>query len=480
MRSVASVVVVLAGCLAGHGPARAQSQPTPEEKVALHFFKDGRSQYDAGQYPEALASFEKAFELAQNDYLRYYLGLTHARLGACEKAVQRLHEITSRLPALAERERQRVETTCLETLAKGALEARDCSRALPFLEQLKGKLKGQAAAWRDDEARRCEGGTADFPLDTPNRRAAYDLLLAARQDATAGNLQKGVERFKLALRFADEPVIRRELAGLEAKQSGCDPARSTLEGLPTSARTPEESRLIETCREYAPHLEVVGTDLYTYASVVHSGLEALRAGKQQVAATLLAPWMPKTSAAGLWALYLDAVFEGAGCEAWRAALGIAPEAGRRAAKEVEARAAKCAVVADPGLEPKVGVTELPPITVGPLTDETTMEGATGWAMLALGAAGMGTGVVFLGLTDLEFRNIEKAKQDRTDATTQAAVTAAEKRAMAAAERHYQDQIIGYVVGGVGIAALVAGILLLTLPGDPPSPDAGPGGLTFRF
>ncbi len=74
------------------------------EKEAFAYYRDGMSAQSDGEYAEALANYEEALKLEENDYDRSYIlynmGLIHASVGDREKALERYHEALEANPRL--------------------------------------------------------------------------------------------------------------------------------------------------------------------------------------------------------------------------------------------------------------------------------------------------------------------------------------------------------------------------------------------
>lgn len=74
------------------------------EKEAFAYYRDGMSAQSDGEYAEALANYEEALRLEENDYDRSYIlynmGLIHASVGDRDKALERYHEALEANPRL--------------------------------------------------------------------------------------------------------------------------------------------------------------------------------------------------------------------------------------------------------------------------------------------------------------------------------------------------------------------------------------------
>jgi len=124
MRTATALTFVLATL--GHpAPASSQEEPAAEadevadaatetDALAQRHFETGRAYFDRGRYEQALAEFQRAFELSGRTVLCYNLYLAHERLGNLAEAVDNLERyladesvdsstLQERLAALRER-----------------------------------------------------------------------------------------------------------------------------------------------------------------------------------------------------------------------------------------------------------------------------------------------------------------------------------------------------------------------------------------
>ena len=140
----------------------------PEEAAANLLYTDGKAAFDAGRYAAALTLFQQAYEVLQNDFIRFNLGRTHAALGQCEKALSHFDELKTRLPP-GPRELRRVdEVSCRLRLAAGHLDGFRCHEALETLAPIDRRVRSP------DERRRFAAlrGTATQCTDVFGTRTA--------------------------------------------------------------------------------------------------------------------------------------------------------------------------------------------------------------------------------------------------------------------------------------------------------------------
>ena len=166
-RSLASGLVA-ATLLALTGLVPPASAQTPEEAAANLLYTDGKTAFDQGRYTQALTLFQQAYEVLQNDFIRFYLGRTQAALGHCDRALAHFGKLSTRLPSGPRQLRRAAEVQCRLRLATGHLDGFRCHEALQTLQPIAKQLD------KPDERRRFAAlqGTAKRCTDVFGTRTA--------------------------------------------------------------------------------------------------------------------------------------------------------------------------------------------------------------------------------------------------------------------------------------------------------------------
>jgi tetratricopeptide (TPR) repeat protein len=131
-------LVALALVLITAPPTDAQA---PEEAAANLLYTDGKAAFDKGDFAQALTLFQQAFEVLQNDFIRFNLGRTHAALGQCDRALVHFGDLTTRLPSGPRELRRAAEVRCRLALGAAHLDGYRCHEALEVLKPIAQKLK---------------------------------------------------------------------------------------------------------------------------------------------------------------------------------------------------------------------------------------------------------------------------------------------------------------------------------------------------
>ena len=190
----------------------------------------------------------------------------------------------------------------------------------------------------------------------------------------------------------------------------------------------------------------------------------------------------------LAALVTDLYYEAGECEAYLARVDAATQGERLRLADAAPRTATCrarvdsdderadtppasdlAPVADPSPEPTIAASS------------STSSGyvVAGWVTLAGGVALLGTGGAFWGLSSAASGDADEAAETWNDpAASSAARAAAWSERQRLSDDATQHQVTAWIMGGLGAAALVTGVILLvTAPGDDEAPVAPTVGLT---
>ena len=84
-----ALALATAALVGGHAPALAAPEASDESSArAKALFANGRSEYNLGHYPEALALFEQAYKAKPRPELLYNIAQCHRLLGNLEQARQ--------------------------------------------------------------------------------------------------------------------------------------------------------------------------------------------------------------------------------------------------------------------------------------------------------------------------------------------------------------------------------------------------------
>ena len=117
------------------------SARSAEEDAANTLYTEGKRAFEEGRHGAALGLFQKAYEVLQNDFIRYYLGRTHAALGQCESALDYFGELKRTLPPAPREERRKVEVSCRLDLATSGLDSYRCHEALETIKPIATRLR---------------------------------------------------------------------------------------------------------------------------------------------------------------------------------------------------------------------------------------------------------------------------------------------------------------------------------------------------
>jgi tetratricopeptide (TPR) repeat protein len=118
--------------------ARAQSA---EEEAANVLYTDGKTAFERGRHGQALNLFQQAYEVLQNDFIRFYLARTYTALNQCESALSHFEAMSERLPSAPREQRRQDEVRCRLRLAAGYLDGYRCHESLETLKPIDRQLK---------------------------------------------------------------------------------------------------------------------------------------------------------------------------------------------------------------------------------------------------------------------------------------------------------------------------------------------------
>lgn len=149
----AAVLVPALGFLLFPSVSRSQRA---DEDAALILYQSGRDRFKAGDLEEALKDLEKAWGLAPNLFIRFYLALTYTGLGRCAEAVPHLEEMGGSLRGDQETARRDALSRCRIRQAREAAQMGDCEKSARLLQGLPEPLPEDLKTQRDDLTGRCE------------------------------------------------------------------------------------------------------------------------------------------------------------------------------------------------------------------------------------------------------------------------------------------------------------------------------------
>lgn len=250
------------GILVSSTPVWAQRA---DEDAALILYQSGRDRYKAGELEEALKDLEKAWGLAPNLFIRFYLALTYTGLGRCTDAIPHLEEMAGQLRGDQETSRRDALSRCRLQQAREASRKGDCEESARRLQALPESLPEDLEAMRADLRGRCEVDRAaakaqkgrceevlpeleaipagDLAPDVAEKRAqwlakcqvevvGFDPQTAAQKAAAVlvreglsrraqGREAEAAVRFEKALKLYDHPHVRVLAARARVSSGAC-------------------------------------------------------------------------------------------------------------------------------------------------------------------------------------------------------------------------------------------------------------------
>ena len=439
-----------------------------EETAALQLFERGKEAFKAKRFEEALPLFEKAQAVVDNVHTQYYLDRALAAVNRCAEALPFLAKVDGQLPESVEDFRLADETRCLRSAATESLGKDNCRAALPMLEKLAGRLKDADETWRAEKATYCSTRATDFPTDTATRKAAYGLYEAGLAAQSAGNLPEAATLLTKTLALSDEPVVRRVLAGVQLRTSGCLAALKTLEGIPASGSTDGDGDLRKACGAYAPRGDLTGEALAKVVDLVTSGLKAKREGRLPDAQHALDQAAKAGNAPAVEALAIDLLFDMQRCKQFAVRIAEASPAVQLALTELGDRMKECGV--DPtvlGAGGGAGATS-DPLAVAAQGRPVDTSKVISWSLVGTGVACLGiAGFMQLDANSLydeasaEFEFANRVSTSPTEgANAYAAGADLEQQGNSSAEK-------AQIFTGLGATFVAAGVTLLFWPeGEP--------------
>lgn len=245
-------------------PVAALAQSADEE-AALILYESGRDRFKAGDLEGSVKDLEKAYSLAPNQFVRYYLALALSGLGRCEDAIPHLQALYGFLKGDQETARREAVAACDLKSAESLSRSGDCpavnrllsglpSTLPPAMAERRSALTGACELLEAEKgavAGRCGQVLADLEgldsetLTPDNSRRRASLLARCRreilgfepqtaaQKAAAVLVQEGLSlqaqgretdaatRYEKALRLFDDPTIRLKAARARVVSGAC-------------------------------------------------------------------------------------------------------------------------------------------------------------------------------------------------------------------------------------------------------------------
>jgi tetratricopeptide (TPR) repeat protein len=370
---------------------RVASAQSVEAEAGKMLYQAGKKAFERRRYAQAAEKFEKALTVAfggqtarADKGLLNMLGRSYAELGRCVEAVPILVAAeTPDAPKPFATARTNAEITCRRELAGLAVAEGRCTDAMPHLKALAKHMKGSQQRWLADAVDGCQEKLTEFDTSTPDRKAAYQLFVAAREQRDKWRLERAADLYGKALAVVDEPLIRVEFAEVLFQRNDCVGVVDALASVPSEHVTEALRIGYDRCREEVAE-----------SSPLPDPMGSARA-----------PVEPADSGSGM-------------------AIG-------------------------------------------------------GWISLA---AGVGLGAVAGGFVSMQLDEAAKynAEYQKSQSDAPSGLTVAEKEnwvlemnevARAAYDTSIQNSTVAFVTGGIGVAALGTGIVLLLLASGEDDPDA---------
>lgn len=450
MRRVLVTIVVLSFTLPAAGT------PPPEEQAALIVYEEGRKLFKKRRFGDAIVRFEKAFAIVKNKFVVFYLGRTYAQLGRCKEALPHLSALRGKLPPRQAKIVTNDLRGCRLRLATADAATGRCAEAQVALDGAPAKpSRANAAALKTATAAvaGCWRAKAPFPTRTPSEAAALKLFAAARVAAHRGRLARGIELVQKALSILDAPGLRRELAGLQLRTTGCGPAAVTLLAIPETARRDGDRHLVAACTRLATSAAGGTPAERAHVIGVVAGLDAQKRGDEAAAIQHLSKVVEDADNEHLWTLYAG-LLKGAGkCARYAAAV----------AKVDGAVPGPCGGVNN-------GLSQTPTSVIVDKPGGRSTRAIWGWVTVGLGVGlvggGAGLAAHWFTLQDSEVQQAGASTADLDAANALKADRESEGRLTSA---------MAFTLGGLGLAALGTGIWLLVTDDGPTEPEPATAG-----
>jgi tetratricopeptide (TPR) repeat protein len=248
--------------IAWAGTSSAEPRRDSQDQAALLLYHSGREAFLAGHHEEAVRDLKKAYVLAPNQFVQFYLALE--KTGSCAEAKPHLEALVGQLKDDLEAERRHALAACqlqdLENMVSAGecdaanrildglprpipedlLEKRDrlngacevdkaaalrtagrCLESLRLLESLTRPLVSTLGQRKEELISACKTELVGFPPDTTDRSAAFLLVLDAVRWLSEGRVSDALGRLEKARAICDEPAIRLHLARAHFENFDC-------------------------------------------------------------------------------------------------------------------------------------------------------------------------------------------------------------------------------------------------------------------
>jgi tetratricopeptide (TPR) repeat protein len=369
----------------------------PDGRAAAAEHAESRKHLAAGRPIDALRLADESLAQQASEPAKLARALALEQLGRCDDALVALDNAKRSIDSTEQAEQAGVIDRCRLAEAQRLASAQDCRAAVPLMEKLHGRVEARNQQWLDETLAWCSARTTPFLTDTPDRRASYALFQAAREAAKAGRLDSAVDRYRKALGLADEPIIRRELAGLLLRLLDCPATERALTGIPAGSRTPRDIAALQACGPWRPQRQLDSRGLVGYVDAVEQAWLRMDAQDLEAARKLLGVLYVMGANPAVRAVSLDVLFQMSRCTQYVAETSDAPRDVRDLVTDIDSRRATCA--ADAPAVGSVNATPPTPATGAEFGLQAVSQprqvrrGArvAGWTLLTLGIGGLGVG-----------------------------------------------------------------------------------------
>jgi len=437
-----------------------QQQPSPEDDAAFEIYQVGRQLLEQGQYEEAADKLSQAYALLQNPQIRFHLGLAFAGATRCDEAITLLVEVKEDLESVPrrqrrrlEQERARAEIDCRLHRAKTAdlrsdsedVRLSECQRISDDLDALSEALPLDEGAWYRETVAYCVPYQTAFRTETAVQRAAYRLYEAAQVALESDDSARAIELYGKALEILpNEPVLLRDMATLQLRSGGCEPALAAWRAIPANRQQDKDRRSTQACERFPPPTPLTGPALGAYIADVVEALAVEEGGDSDETINAWEALTDKHPSVPIWTHLTDLLYQAERCPDYlRSVIQLQALGGEPS--DAEAREQRCRQSGEE--ENGLRVATLAP------TDSTSM---WGWSALGSGLVALSVSGYFVA----EWVAI---------ANTSSAANEAEKQRLGDDSETYS--ILAWTVGTVGVGLAGVGLSLL-LSDDGPTEFGG--------
>lgn len=324
-----------------------QDGEASQRAAALH--AESRDRLASKRYAEALVLADSSLAARDSALGRLARGLALAGMARCRDALPLLASSFNDVPARDRALHAGSLDACRLMEARRLVDVADCGAAMPLLDALAGRLRGADERWRAEKGAWCLPRATEFLTDTVARKAAYTLFIAARTARDDGRLDAAADRYGQALALVDEPIVRRELAGVEVVRGRCAVARERLEGIPAADRTQSDHARIRACGVWAPLALLKAGDLVRYVDSIEGAVRALDADDRPAARVALDDAWALGRSPAVRAAGLDLIYESGDCVAFVSGVRGAPAEVRALVRDLRSREGSCNADEEPSV-----------------------------------------------------------------------------------------------------------------------------------